>query len=114
MVQHPQSATMGGENHRVVARVQRDLVDAHHRQIRLQPLPILAAVNRQEQSGFRADVQDVGVPLILSERFDDLTFEVSAQRRPGLAEVFGGVDVGLEIILTMAIERDVGGAFLVT
>ena len=72
---------MSRENHRVVAWMQRDLVDADRRQIRLQPLPILAAVNRHEQSGFRADVEDVGVLLILRESLDDFALEVSVQRR---------------------------------
>ncbi len=76
MIEDPDRAAVRREHHRVVARVQRDLVDADGRQVRLDSLPALCAIERDEQSGLRADVEHVGIPLILGECLDRLPLQV--------------------------------------
>ena len=59
VIENPERAAVRRDEHRVVARMERDLVDAHGREVRLEPLPALAAIERQEDARLRADVEHV-------------------------------------------------------
>ncbi len=112
VVEDPDRAAVRGEEHRVVARVQRDLVDPHRRQVGLQPLPALAAIERHEEARLGSEIEHVGILQILGQRPRDLALEVRRHRSPRLAEVVAGVDVGLEVVLPVAVERGVHRAFV--
>ena len=112
MIEDPERAAVGCENHRVVPRVQRDLVDANRRQVGLQARPALRAIDRHEQPRLRAGVQHVLVLQVLGQRLDNLAFQVPAGRLPRLAEVVGHVNVGLEVVLPVPVERRVRGPLL--
>ena len=70
VIEDPDRAAVRREDHRVVARVQRDLVDAHGRQVRLDAHPALGAIDRDEQPGLGADVEHVRVLQVLGHRLD--------------------------------------------
>ena len=71
VIEDPDRAAVGREHHRVVARVLRDLVDAHRRQVRLDARPALRRDPMDtKRPGFRADVEHVRILLVLGQRLD--------------------------------------------
>jgi hypothetical protein len=64
------------ENHRVVARMQRDFIDSDGRQVRLQPLPVLPTIDGDEKARVRPEIQHVRIAQIFRERSRDLPREV--------------------------------------
>jgi hypothetical protein len=107
VIEDPDRATVRREDHLVVARMQRDFVDADHGQIRFDAHPRFRTVDRDEQSGFSADVEDVRILLILGHGLDDLALQIAGRRLPCLTEVVADVEVGFEIVLPMTIERGI-------
>ena len=107
MIENPQRAPVRGEEHRVVARVEHDLVDANAGQIAPHTGPRLCPIGRNEEARFRAEIQHVLIFQVFSDRFDDLTGEIPIRRSPALTEVVADEDVGLEIVLPMIVNRDV-------
>ena len=102
---------MRGQNQIVVARVHRNLVDRHGRQVRLHTGPAPAAIGRHEQPALRAQIQDVRIPGVLGDRPDRLALrQTAAHRLPRLAVVPAGVHVGREIARAVPVERHVDGA----
>ena len=53
IVKDPDAATVRGDNHVVVARVEHDLVDRHRRQVRLDAQPLATAIRAHEQAELR-------------------------------------------------------------
>ena len=60
-VENPDAAPVRGQDHRVVARVQRDLVNRHGRQIGLHSHPLFAAVERDVEAALGSEVEHVGI-----------------------------------------------------
>ena len=79
MVEYPERAAMRRDEHRIVARVQRDLIDAHVREVGLEAPPAPAAIDGEEQSGLGAEVQYVGVLLVFSEGARDFPAQVGVE-----------------------------------
>ena len=92
--------------------MERDLVDADGRQVGLDPDPALPAIDGHEQPGLRAEIQHVGVLQVLRERARHLALQVRRNRRPRLARVGARVDVRLEVVLPMPVERRVDGVLV--
>ena len=98
---------MRGNEQRVVARVNRQLVDAHRRQIGLEAAPRGATIERQKDAGLRADVEHVGIARVFSERLHDFGLERHRQRRERRAVVRADPQVGREVIQAVIVDRHV-------
>ena len=110
MVEHPDRAAVRRHEHRVVARVDGDLVHAHGGEVGAQAAPARSAVEREEDPALRADVEHVGVARVLGERMHDLTGEAAVNPSEGRAEVGGHPDICAIVVLAVIVHRDVGGA----
>src|SRR5690348_11658713 len=98
MIEDPDGTAMRRDEHRVVARMDRDLVDAYVREVGLELLPARAAIEREVDAGLSADVQHVAVLRIFGERANVLAAQVVRDRLEGLAEVRAHPDVRLVVV----------------
>ena len=109
VVEDPDRTTVRRDEHRVVARVDGDLVDAHGREVRLEPAPVRAAVEREEYPGLGADVEHVGVAGVLGEGLHDLAAQSGVETTKGRAEVGGHPDVRRVVVVAVIVDGDVRG-----
>jgi hypothetical protein len=85
-----------------------NIVDGHRRQVR-HALPVLPAVERDEQPALRARVQQVQVARVFAHD-EHIRFvgQPVGQRLPSLAAVGRLIQVGLEVVEHVAVKRDIG------
>ena len=112
VIENPERSAVRREDHRVVARVQRDLVDPDVRQVCLQSLPALAAIERQKESGVGPEIEHVGIAQILGQRPRDFALEVRRHGAERLTEVVADEDPRLEVVEAMTVERHVNRALV--
>ena len=113
VVEHPERAAVRRDEHRVVARMKRDLVDANVGEIRLEPLPARAAIDRQKHSGLGAEVEHVAIALIFGERACRFAGEIVDDRVERRAEVGAHPDVRRVVVEPMVVDGDVHRARVV-
>ena len=110
MVEHPDRSAVRRDEHRVVARVNGDLVHTHGGEVRAQPAPARTAVEREEDPRLGARIEHVGVARVFRERVHDLTSEAAVNTAEGRAEVGGHPHIRAVVVLAVIIHRHVGGA----
>ena len=107
VVEDVDAAAVRSDDEIVVTRVDEDVIDTDRRQAVHEPLPLLAAVQRDVERVLGAEVEEVAVLRILPDHVDVAFREVARDRRPGLAEILRDEDVRLVIVGAVAVERDV-------
>ena len=95
---------MRSHDERVVARMDRELVDPHRREVGLQPPPALPTVEGHEDSRFGANVQHVGVLEIFGECARHLTSEPIGHAREGGTGVLAHPGVWPVVVFTMVVD----------
>ena len=98
---------MGRNNQVRLARLDGDVAHSHVRQASLELRPMRAAVDRNEQPEFGAHKQQIRINQILAHYVRVAGKLLCGKRCPGLAVVFGPVDVGLHVASGVAIKSRV-------
>jgi len=89
-------------------RVDGDLPDADLRDVALEPCPVLATVEGDEQSELGAQEEQLRVFEVFPQDEGVTLDRVGDQRLPGLAVVGGPKNVRGHLAVTVAVEGDVG------
>ena len=98
---------MRRENQIVIARMHEHFVGSPDRQVRHEPIPVLAVVERDEEAELRRRVEQVAIDRILADRIHVAERrQIAGDRRPRLAVVGGLEDVRLEVVVPVAVERE--------
>ncbi len=107
-VEHPHRAAMRGGNE--IAAVDMKIANRGPRQIELQWLPVRAVVGREVDARLRAGVEQTAPHRIFANRARVRAVgDAGRDLRPRLSEIGGLVQVRLEVVLLVAIGRDVRG-----
>ena len=103
---------MSGQNQIVVARMNLDVEHRHARQVVLELLPVVAAVEGHEESVFSAREQQITIPGMLAHDMQRAAILRQAVRDigPMLAVVGGLEEVDVEVVGAMSVEGHIGGA----
>src|SRR6476620_3597112 len=115
VVYYPDPTAMRGENQIVVPRVNRQVANGNGRKmVALELRPIFSAINRDPESKLRAEEKKIGFNQIL---FDYMRVSANAfcvlrrnERRPGLTEISGLVNVRCHVAKGMPIKSGVSRA----
>src|SRR5262249_33430509 len=115
VVHYPDPAPVRGEHQIVVPRVNRQIANGNGRKIvALELRPASSAIDRNPESEFRADQKEISLHQIFFNHVrvptNALRILSSDERRPGLAEIRGLVNVRRHVPESMAIKRGVSRA----
>ena len=79
VIENPEGASVRCHEQRIVARMNRQLVDTHGGKVGLEATPACAAIERQEDARFRADVEHVRVARVFRERAHILAAQIAVE-----------------------------------
>ena len=110
VVRDPHAATVCCDDQIVLARMDENVVGPHGRVVAHELLPLFAAGQRDEQSEFGSDVQEILVLRIFANHlYVPERRQIVRDALKGRAVVVRDEDVGLQIVAAVAVHRDVGG-----
>src|SRR5215467_4788306 len=117
VVHYPDSAAMRCENQIIVSRMNRQVANGNGRKmVALELRPVFSAINRNPESEFRADKKKVGLDQILFDymRVSTNTLRIlsSDERRPGLTEISGLVNIRRHVAKSMPIKSGVSRSWI--
>ncbi len=111
VVQDPDAAPVGAGDEVTLARVNHEIADRDLRQIVCEPLPAAAAVDRRPYTPFGADEEQVLLLRVLDRNVAAPGVrQVGGDVTPGFAAVVGPIDIGVEVVHPVVVDRQVGAA----